>query len=348
VSLLPEAEVDLLLVTDLINLRYLTGYVGSNGIAVIGENVRAFATDFRYAAQMADQIDSSFDCRELPRNLISAIEDMVPGGDVRLGFETTMPVRIHRRLREELPERVELVPAEGLVEQLRTVKEPGEVDRIREACALADQALEQVLAEGLAGRTERDAALALEIAIRKLGAESIGFEPIVAAGAHGASAHAAPRDAEIPSGQLVVIDWGARVDGYCSDCTRTIATGEPGGEAREVYELVLRAQLAGLDAVRAGVAAREVDAAARQVIGAGGHRERFGHGLGHGVGLDIHEDPRLTQSSEYELEAGNTVTIEPGVYIPGSFGVRIEDLVVVTAEGCEILTSIPKELRVVE
>jgi Xaa-Pro aminopeptidase len=273
---------------------------------------------------------------------------MIPSGEVRLGFETSMPVRIYQRLRDKLPERIELVAAEGLVEQLRAVKEPAEIDRIREAGALADRALEQLLADGLTGRTERDAALALEIAIRKLGAESIGFEPIVAAGPNGAEAHATPRDLEIPSGQLVVIDWGARLDGYCSDCTRTFATGELGDEASEVYELVLRAQLAGLEAVRAGAAGREVDAAARQVIDAGGYGARFGHGLGHGVGLDIHEDPRLTQTSEFELEAGNVVTIEPGVYVPGSFGVRIEDLVVVTAQGCEILTSIPKELRVVD
>jgi Xaa-Pro aminopeptidase len=272
---------------------------------------------------------------------------MLPPGEVRLGFETSMPVRIHRRLRDELPDRVELVPAEGLVERLRAVKEPGEVERIREACALADDALEALLADGLVGRTERDVALALEIAIRKLGAESIGFEPIVAAGPHAAQAHAVPREVEIREGELVMIDWGARLDGYCSDCTRTVATGEPGAEAREVYELVLRAQLAGLQAVRAGAPAREVDSAAREVIAAGGHRERFGHGLGHGVGLDIHEDPRLTQAATLELEAGNTVTIEPGVYVPGAFGVRIEDLVAVTPEGCEILTSIPKEMRIV-
>jgi Xaa-Pro aminopeptidase len=348
VSVLPQAGVDLLLVTDLTNLRYLTGFVGTNGIAVIGENMRAFATDFRYAMQMAEQVDSSFDRRQLPRDLISAIADMLPPGEVRLGFETSMPVRIHKRLRDELPDRVDLVPAEGLVEQLRTVKEPREVERIHEACALADHALEQLLAEGLVGRTERDVALALEMAIRKLGAESVGFEPIVAAGPNGAEAHATPREVEIRSGEMVVIDWGARLDGYCSDCTRTIATGEPDERAREVYDLVLRAQLAGLGAVRAGAVGREVDSAARQLIDGGGYAERFGHGLGHGVGLDIHEEPRLTQASDVKLEAGNTVTIEPGVYIPGSFGVRIEDLVVVTSEGCDVLTAIPKELRIVD
>jgi Xaa-Pro aminopeptidase len=346
VSLLPEAGLDVLLITDLINLRYLTGYVGSNGIAMVGQDVRAFATDFRYAMQMAEQVDSSFDRRELPRNLLTAVEDLLPAGEVRLGFETSMPVRIHTRLHEELPGRVELVPAEGLVERLRAIKEPGEVERIREACARADQALEQLLAEGLMGRTERDVALALEVAIRKLGAERVSFEPIVAVGANGAEAHAMLREVEIGSGQLVVIDWGAQLDGYCSDCTRTFATGDLDAQTRDVYELVRRAQLEGLGAVRAGAAAREVDAAARQVIESGGYGQRFGHGLGHGVGLDIHEDPRLGQAAEGELVAGNVVTVEPGVYIPGDFGVRIEDLVVVTPEGCEILTSIDKELTV--
>jgi Xaa-Pro aminopeptidase len=257
-----------------------------------------------------------------------------------------MPVRIHTRLRELLPDRVELVVVDGLVERMRAVKERSEVERIRAASALADQALEQLLSEGLVGRTERDVALALEFRIRKLGAERVSFEPVVAAGAHGALPHAAPRDVEITPGHLVVIDCGAQLDGYCSDCTRTVAVGEPGLDAREVYALVLEAQLAGLAAVRSGAECRHVDAAARDLIDVAGHGEQFGHGLGHGVGLDIHEDPRLGQSAEGSLETGNVVTIEPGVYVPGEFGVRIEDLVVVDETGPTILTSLPKDLRV--
>jgi Xaa-Pro aminopeptidase len=183
--------------------------------------------------------------------------------------------------------------------------------------------------------------------MRRLGAERASFDTIVAAGAHGALPHATPRDVEIGEGEIVVIDWGALVDGYCSDCTRTVATGEVGDEEREVYALVLEAQLAGLDAVRAGTACRDVDSIARERIGAAGHGEHFGHNLGHGVGLDIHEDPRLSQRSDAVLEPGNVVTVEPGIYLPGAFGVRIEDLVVVTAEGREILTSVSKELTVV-
>jgi Xaa-Pro aminopeptidase len=207
--------------------------------------------------------------------------------------------------------------------------------------------MEQLLADGLVGRTERDAALALEITMRRLGAEQVSFEPIVAVGAHGALPHAPPREVEIPSGQLVVIDWGAQLDGYLSDCTRTWATGELDAQASEVYEVVRRAQLAGLKAIRAGQAARDVDSAAREVIEAAGYGERFGHGLGHGVGLEIHEEPRLGQTVEGNLRAGNAVTVEPGIYLPGQFGVRIEDLVAVTDEGCQILTGLPKDLTVV-
>lgn len=347
VSMLPATEVDLLLVTDLINLRYLTGYVGSNGLAVIGPSTRVFATDFRYVTQMAQQVDSSFDRRELPRNLPAAVEQVLPPGEVRLGFETSMPVRIHSRLREVLPDRIELVPVDGLIEQLRAVKEPAEIERIRAASALADRAFEQLLEQGLLGRTERDAALALELAIRKLGAERVSFEPIVAAGPNAAMAHAVPSDAEIGTGQLVLIDWGAQLDGYCSDCTRTLAAGEPGDDAAEIYELVLRAQQAGLGAIRAEAGARDVDSAAREVIDGAGYGERFGHALGHGVGLDIHEAPRLGPAAEEDLVAGNVVTVEPGIYIPDRLGVRIEDLVVVSDEGCEILTSVSKDLTVV-
>jgi Xaa-Pro aminopeptidase len=347
VDLLSEQGLDSLLITDLINLRYLTGFVGTNGLAVIGSDTRMFATDFRYAAQMADQVDSSFDRRELPRNLFVAIEQVLPAGQLRLGFESSMPMRIHGRLRDLLPDRIEPVMVDGLVEGLRAVKEPAEVERMRAAAELADRALQQLLEQGLVGRTERDAALTLEMAMRRSGAEHVSFEPIVAAGAHGALPHAGPREVEIERGQLVVIDWGAQLDGYCSDCTRTVAAGEPDLDAREVYALVLEAQLAGLAAVRPGAQCRDVDAAARDLIDGAGHGQRFGHGLGHGVGLDIHEEPRLSQSGEGSLQVGNVVTVEPGIYLPGRFGVRIEDLVVVADDACRILTGLPKDLMVI-
>jgi Xaa-Pro aminopeptidase len=258
-------------------------------------------------------------------------------------------VRAHERLRELLGSRWELVGATGLVGRERAVKEDGELAAIAAACELADEALRQVLDAGLAGRTEREVAFELETAMRRLGAEEPSFPSIVAAGAHGALPHAQPRSVEIGRDVLVTIDWGARLDGYCSDCTRTYATGESiSGQAREVYELVRSAQLAGLEALRAGPSGRAVDGAARAVIDAAGQGANFGHGLGHGVGLDIHEAPRLSRTAPEEpLLAGNVVSVEPGVYLPGALGVRIEDLAVVRDSGCEILTGLPKELTVV-
>jgi Xaa-Pro aminopeptidase len=344
-----EAEIDVLLVTALVNVRYLTGYTGSNGLALIGEKTRAFVTDFRYIQQARTEVDGSFEQRHDQLELLDALNGVLPPGKLRLGFEDThMTVRQHARLCELLPERVSLSAAGGLVEQLRAVKEPDEIERIRAASATADAAFEQLLTQGIAGRTEREVALALEAAMREHGAQRAAFDSIVAAGPHGALPHAQPRDVEIGRGELVVIDWGAEVDGYCSDCTRTIATGEPGPEAREVYELVLEAELAGVQAVKAGAGGRDVDAVARAMIEAAGHGEHFGHGLGHGVGSEIHEAPRLSKRSDDELHSGNVVTVEPGVYLPGRFGVRIEDLVVVGDQGCETLTSVSKELIVTD
>jgi Xaa-Pro aminopeptidase len=184
--------------------------------------------------------------------------------------------------------------------------------------------------------------------MRRLGAEAVSFPPIVAAGAHGALPHAEPRDVEIPPGTLCVVDWGAVLDGYASDCTRTYGTGgDVDARDREVYDLVARAQEAALAAVRPGPTGREVDAVAREIIDAAGHAEHFGHGLGHGVGLEVHEGPRLSKQGEDALAAGNVVTVEPGVYVPGAVGVRIEDLVIVTEDGGEVVSALPKELRVI-
>jgi Xaa-Pro aminopeptidase len=348
IARLPEMGADLLMVTSLVNVRYLTGYTGSNGLAVIGPDTRLFFTDFRYTEQSAAEVDPAFERRISTLDLLDGVADGLPDGPLRLGFEDAhLTVRSHRRLRELVPQSVELVAAGDPVESLRAVKEPGEIDRIAAATAVAAAALRPVMEQGLVGRTEIEVAAALERAMRDLGAQRPSFDSIVAVGPHGALPHAQPRDVEIPAGELVVIDWGAELDGYCSDCTRTLATGEPSETAREIYELVLEAQLAGLEAVRAGVGGREADAAARGVIAAAGHGEHFGHGLGHGVGMEIHEGPRLSQRSDAVLEAGNVVTVEPGVYLPGEFGVRIEDLVVVTENGCDILTSLPKDLTIV-
>lgn len=349
VAKLDEREVDALLVTNLVNVRYLTGYTGSNGVALVGvHDLRTFVTDFRYVTQAGQQVHG-FERRIGENDLLDEALAALPQGDLRLGVEDQhMSVRTFDRVREVLPASVELVPAGGGVEQLRTVKDTGEVARIRAAAELADAALEATLRGGLAGRTEREVALALEAQIRDLGAERPSFGTIVASGAHGALPHAVPRDVAIAAGDLVTIDWGAQLDGYCSDCTRTFAAGaEPSEAAREVYELVLRAQLAGLAAIVPGVSGRDADAAARAVIEGAGHGDRFGHGLGHGVGLEIHEAPRLSKTSHAVLAPGQVVTVEPGVYVPGELGVRIEDLVLVTDDGCERLNTLPKDLQVI-
>jgi Xaa-Pro aminopeptidase len=348
-DLLAETEVDVMLIGELINIRYLTGYTGTNGLALIGPHTRTFITDFRYVTQVAAEVDPAYERVRASLDLLEVLPEALPEGGLRLGFEEEhTSVATHRRLLELLGDRAELVPVKGLVERLRAVKEPQEVERVRVAATLADAAFERLLRDGLVGRTEREIAIALEHDMRERGAERASFETIVAAGPHGALPHATPRDEPIRHGDLVVIDWGAQCDGYCSDCTRTVAAGEPGDQARALYDLVLQAQLAGLDAVKAGRSGRETDASARALIDAAGEGEHFGHGLGHGVGLDIHEGPRLSQRSEDDLRAGNVVTVEPGVYLPERFGIRIEDLVLVTDDGCEILSSVTKRLLVIE
>ena len=356
-SSLGELGVDALLVESVIDLRYLTGFTGSHGLALlVGESARArigghrFLTDFRYTTQSAEQVPQAFEREIVSGELLEALAALLADTDGRLGFdEAHLTVRGHRRLGELLPQGWELVPCAGAVERLRAVKEAGEVERIRAAAALADEALEGLLQGGLVGRTERDVAIELESRMRRLGAEAPSFPSIVAAGPHGALPHASPRDEQIPRDVLVTIDWGALHEGYCSDCTRTYATGEAiPTEAREVYELVLSAQQQGLAAVKAGPSGREVDGVARAVIERAGHGEHFGHGLGHGVGMEIHEGPRLSRTAgEEPLRAGNVVTVEPGIYLPGRLGVRIEDLVVVGEDAQEVLTSLSKELTVI-
>jgi Xaa-Pro aminopeptidase len=265
----------------------------------------------------------------------------------RVGFEDAkLSVRQLARLEAAVGDDVGLVPAGDLVEQLRVVKDPDELERIAAAAELTDGVYEWALERGLAGRTERDVARDCEARLRELGAEP-SFPPIVAAAENGALPHAEPGDREIGAGELVVFDMGALLDGYCSDCTRTFATGEVGDEGRETYELVQRAQAAALAAVRPGASGMEVDAVAREIISEAGHGDHFGHGLGHGVGLEVHEGPRLATTSEDELQDGNVVTVEPGVYLPGRLGVRIEDLVVVTGDGYRNLSGLSKDLRIV-
>jgi len=354
---LEQLGVDALLVDSLVSVRYLTGFTGSNGLVLaVAGAARAklgqhrFLTDFRYATQSAEQVPEVFAREVVAGELLEALAGELAEVGGRLGFdEAGVTVKRHEQLAELLGKGWELVPCAGAVERLRAVKDAGEIARIRAASELADEALRGILEDGLVGRSEREVALALELSMRRLGAQAPSFPSIVASGVHGALPHAQPREEPIARDVLVTIDWGALHEGYCSDCTRTYATGEGiSVQAREVYELVLRAQERGLEAVMAGPSGPEVDAVARAVIEQAGYGEHFGHGLGHGVGMEIHEAPRLSRTAgEEPLVAGNVVTVEPGVYLPGVLGVRIEDLVVVGEGSQDVLTGLPKALTVV-
>jgi Xaa-Pro aminopeptidase len=340
---LAERELDLMLVTELVNVRYLTGFGGTNGACVCGPNTRLLLTDFRYTERAGAEVEGW--------EVVTVRDDWLGGVAARLagrfGFEDDrMPVRTLERLRGKLAEGAEPVPAGGTVEKLRRVKDEGELEAIAAAAELADEVWRWSLERGLAGRSEREVARAAEARIRELGGDP-SFPAIVAAGPNGALPHAEPGEREIGGGELVVFDMGAMLDGYCSDGTRTLATGEPGERAREVYEVVRGAQQAALDAVAAGIGGEQLDDVARKRIAAAGHGERFGHGLGHGVGLEVHEAPHVSPRSKDTLEANEVVTIEPGVYLPGELGVRIEDLVVVAEDGCRNLSGLPKELQLI-
>lgn len=358
-----ERDVQRLIVSAPANVRYLTGYTGSNGLAVIaaaGEG-HLFLTDFRYETQAEQQVgDQAPGCEraivtgdlvEAAGKLLAERAKQEQGGRHagRIGFdEQDLSVSRHQRLAAALGESFELVGCSGMVEHLREVKDKQEQSRIAAAAQLADEALRQVLEEGLIGRLERDVAIELETRMRRLGAQAPSFPTIVASGPHAALPHAQPRDQAIRPGTLVTIDWGCVLDGYCSDCTRTYAAGAVDARHQEIYELVLSAQRAGLQALLPGRSGKEVDAVAREVIEQAGYGERFGHGLGHGVGVEVHEGPRLSRTaSDDPLRAGSVLTVEPGVYLPGELGVRIEDLAILTASGARSVSLLTKELTVV-
>jgi Xaa-Pro aminopeptidase len=340
---LAERELDRMLVLNLLNIRYLTGFTGTNGACVCGPGARLFFTDFRYTERAEAEVEG-WEILTIANDWLGGIAEHLQG---RVGFEDDhMSVRLLEKLKEKLADGVEMVAAGGRVEELRRVKDEGELALIEEAAKLADEALRWSVGQGLAGKTEREVARAFEARIRELGGDP-SFPAIVAAGPNGSLPHAEPGEREIGKGELVVFDMGAAIDGYCSDGTRTFATGDPGEEAIGVYEVVREAQLASLGAIRKGVKGEDVDKVARAVIEAAGHGDRFGHGLGHGVGLELHEAPRLSLRSDDILAPGEVVTVEPGIYLPGQLGVRIEDLVVVTEDGVRNLSSLPKELQIV-
>jgi Xaa-Pro aminopeptidase len=343
-----DAGVDALLVTHLPNVRYLTGFTGSSAMLLVTGDALVFTSDGRYRTQAGEQltaagVDVHIEIGATVAGQREGLAAALPPA-VRVGLEAHAVTWAQQRELARVLGGHELVPTDGIVERVRRVKEPAEVARIRAACAIADDALGSLLPRLADRPTERDFALDLEIEMRRRGASGNSFDPIVASGPNGAKPHARPSDRRVEPGELVVIDFGCIVDGYCSDMTRTVSVGDPGREARRVWDVVRESQWAGREAVRAGAGCAEVDRACRDVIAAAGWGDSFVHGTGHGVGLEIHEDPRVAASARDTLERGSVVTVEPGVYLPGVGGVRIEDTVVVTSDGAEPLTEFPKDL----
>ena len=327
-----------LLITNLINIRYLTGFEASNAALLVapGETPKLY-TDFRYieVARATPGVEVVLSKRSLLSELAATLKGT-------LGFEAAaLPYAQYEVLGSG---GLALKPAKGIVEGLRAIKDESEIAAIRHTAIAAERAFEALTADTFVGASEKEVAWRLHQLLHAHGADNPAFESIIAGGTNGSKPHATPSDDIIPARTLVTVDWGAVIGGYFSDCTRTLATGDLSDELRRIYDVCLEAQLAACAGIRPGMTGVEADQIARAVIEEAGYGEHFGHGLGHGVGLEIHEAPRLSPESTDTLEVGHVVTIEPGIYLPGVGGVRIEDLAVVRADGLELLTSFPKEL----
>jgi Xaa-Pro aminopeptidase len=326
-----------LLVSGRFNVRYLVGLDSSNGALLVEQDRVSLFTDFRYVE--AARAMAGVELVQTRRNLYGHLAELLSG---RIGFEAAQVT--YERYEQLAAGGLDLVPRRGLVESLRAVKDEGELEALRKAAAITDEAFERLAREPFVGRKERELAWWLEQTMHELGADGVAFPIIVASGPNAALPHARPGEGLIEAGETVIVDAGCTVDGYCSDCTRTFATGALPNELATAYDACLRAQEAGLAALAAGREGVDVDWAARDVIENAGLGARFGHGLGHGVGLEVHERPWLNTELPSTLEAGNVVTVEPGIYLPGLGGIRIEDLVAVREDGIDVLSSVTKEL----
>lgn len=339
-----DLQADALLVTFLPNVRYLTGFSGSNGQVLVGAAESVFLTDGRYTEQSRHEVPDLERVTCLQGMEAPLAEQCALMGIERLAFEShRVSVHQHGRLGAELPD-AELVAAGQEVERQRWVKDTDELEMLRRAQAVTDQAFEDVLEFLAVGQSEQQVARELERLLRLGGADGLAFDPIVAFGEQAAEPHHEPGHRLLEEGDIIKMDFGALYGGYHADMTRTVAFGAPAGELKKIHDVVRQAQEAGIDAVRAGVNGQEVDRAARGVIEAAGYGEYFAHGLGHGVGLEIHEGPRLGRGIDHELPEGAVVTVEPGIYIPGLGGVRIEDMVEVIDDGCVVLGTSTRDL----
>jgi len=344
---LAERKLDSLLVSWGPNLRYLSGFTGSNGLLLLTPGKSVLFTDPRYTIQAGQESTCQVRISKGP-----LVVDMVAAiGRMRLrrvGYEPAMmSCDAYQSLDAKMPAKAALVPVKGWIEELRMVKSPSEIERIRRSVETNSKAFEQGVARVKPSMKEQDLAAELEYRMRRLGAEKPSFETIVAGGERSALPHAQPTAARFEKGGLIVVDMGALQEGYCSDMTRMLFLGTPGARVKRTYRAVLEAQLAGIDAVRAGARTAAVDAAARKVLHGYALDQAFIHSTGHGLGLEIHEPPRLGKRDKGRLQAGMAITIEPGVYLEGFGGIRIEDTVLVTEKGCEVLTPTSKELRLI-
>jgi len=345
-TVLAQLGLDAILISQPENRRYLSGFTGSAGWLVITADRAVLATDFRYYEQVGRQAPG-FELARVPARFPDLLPGLLAGlGVRRLGFESQHATVDDLQTWSRAAEKVEWLPLKDTVETLRMIKDEAEIEAIRRSAALTDAAFAHLLRVIGPGMTERQAAWEIETYMRTHGAGKVAFDLIVAAGPNGALPHAQVSDRAILAGQPIVVDIGCVVGGYCSDLTRTFCLGEPVPRYLEVWETVLRAQEAALAGIRAGVTGVEADALARDLIGAAGYGEQFGHGLGHSVGLAVHENPRASRLSTDVLQAGMTLTVEPGIYLPGQFGVRIEDLVVVTEKGVDLLSGAPKQTAI--
>ena len=343
---LVEYDLDALVVSFGPNVRYLTGYTGSNGLVVILQDRAVFFTDPRYRIQAAQEVDCSIRVVS-GAMLLSVAQYLRRMKSKRVGFEKSrMTVESYQTLKDALPLGSSLEPVVGWIESQRAVKSSHEISAIRRSVELNSRAFEQAAKHVRTGMREAELAAELDYRMRRQGAEGPAFETIVATGARTALPHARPTSARLVHGALLLVDMGAMLDGYASDMTRMLFLGRPGARVRRAYNAVLEAQLAAVDAVRAGVPAKTVDRAARRVLASHGLANAFVHSTGHGLGLEIHEPPRIGKKEKTPLERGMAITIEPGVYLEGFGGIRIEDTVAVTDKGCEVLTPTSKELRI--
>ncbi|MCX7443814.1 Xaa-Pro peptidase family protein [Corynebacterium sp. P7003] len=341
-------RIDSMLVTHLTHVRYLSGFSGSNGALVLSKDLSArIATDGRYTTQIAEEVPD-IDCLNARNVAVELLKEIT--GPCRVGFEAAHVTMVQfDALNGACGDDVTLVPVTGLIEEIRLTKDQLELERLTGVAELASTALQQVLDAGelAVGRTERQVAADLEYRMRMLGAERVSFDTIVASGPNSAKPHHGAGDRVIEPGDLVTVDFGAHDRGFNSDCTRTYIMGHTTEFTEEIYSLVHRAQAAGVEAATPGTPLREVDAACRDIIAEAGYGEYFVHSTGHGIGLDVHEPPMASATGSGELREGMTLTIEPGVYIPGRGGVRIEDTLIITAGAPKVITRLPKDLRVI-